>query len=99
MRGGQRSYRAPDSRVSRHIDIEAADQCGVKVSELIFVSIVHGRYHMTAIWQGLTRQLSVEREIHHSLKDLGTRTVQLIEKQDDRLAVYREPVRWGKICL
>ena len=52
---------------------------------------------MTAFGQRLASQLAIQGEVHHCLQDLRTGSVQLVEEEDDRLAVLWKPVGWGEV--
>ena len=53
----------------------------------------------TALRKGFAGKLAVKGKVHHSLKNLWACSVQLVEEEDDRLAVCREPVWRHEVCL
>ena len=83
-------------------DIEAAHERRVKVCQLVLVSGIYGTDDAAAVGQSFPGKFPVQGEVHDGLQYLRSGTVELVEEEDNRLAVEREPV-WrhevGLACL
>ena len=81
------------------IDIETAHERRVKVGKLVLIAIVDCGNDTASLWKNFACQFTVQRQVHHRLKNFRTGTVQLIKKENDWLAVNRKPIRRSEVGL
>ena len=80
-------------------DVETAYQCRVEVRQLVLVAGIHGTDDAAALRELAPGKLAVERQVHDGLEDFRTGAVQLVQEEDDGLAVQREPVGRHEVRL
>lgn len=85
-------------RRTETVHIESRKKRRVKFHNLIILSVIYGRDYSAAFRELASRKLTIKCEIHDGLKHLRPCTVKLIQKQDNRLVVLREPIWRDKNC-
>ena len=87
-----------DSRAECH-HVEAAHQGRVQVGKLVLVTRIDCGDNAAPVRKFASCKGTVQGQVHYGLQHFRAGAVKLVQKQDDRLAVQREPVRRHELRL